>query len=30
MLTAASFLVRYGPDLMDALEAEVARAAGAP
>ncbi len=29
MLTAASFLVRYGPGLVDALEAEVARAAGA-
>ena len=29
VLTAASFLVRYGPDLLDALEAEVARAAGA-
>jgi bacillithiol synthase len=30
MLTAASFLVRYGPGLMDALEAEVARWASAP
>jgi uncharacterized protein YllA (UPF0747 family) len=30
VLTVASFLVRYGPGLMDALEAEVARWAGAP
>jgi bacillithiol synthase len=29
VLTVASFLVRYGPGLLDALEAEVARAAGA-
>ncbi|HEV8264259.1 MAG TPA: bacillithiol biosynthesis BshC [Gemmatimonadales bacterium] len=29
VLTAASFVVRYGPALMDALEAEVARWAGA-
>jgi len=29
VLTVASFLVRYGPGLVDALEAEVARAAGA-
>ena len=30
VLTAASFLVRYGPGLLDALEAEVARWAAAP
>lgn len=30
VLTAASFLTRYGPGLIDALEAEVARWAGAP
>jgi uncharacterized protein YllA (UPF0747 family) len=30
VLTAASFLVRYGPGLVDALEAEVARWAAAP
>jgi uncharacterized protein YllA (UPF0747 family) len=30
VLTAASFLVRYGPGLVDAIEAEVARWAGAP
>lgn len=29
VLTLASFLIRYGPDLIDALEAEVARWAGA-
>jgi uncharacterized protein YllA (UPF0747 family) len=29
VLTIASFLVRYGPGLVDALEAEVARATGA-
>jgi len=28
--TAASFLARYGPELLDALDAEVARWAGAP
>jgi uncharacterized protein YllA (UPF0747 family) len=30
VLTLASFLVRYGPELVDAIEAEVARWAGAP
>jgi uncharacterized protein YllA (UPF0747 family) len=30
VLTVASFLVRYGPELVDAVEAEVARWAGAP
>lgn len=30
VLTAASFLVRYGPALIDAIEAEVARWAGTP
>jgi len=30
VLTAASFLVRYGPGLVDAIDAEVARWAGAP
>jgi len=29
VLTIASFLIRYGPDLVDALEQEVARWAGA-
>jgi len=29
VLTLASFLVRYGPDLVDALDHEVARWAGA-
>src|SRR5437870_4834170 len=29
VLTLASFLVRYGPDLVDALDREVARWAGA-
>ncbi len=30
VLTAASFLARYGPGLVDAIDAEVARWAGAP
>ncbi len=30
VLTVASFLVRYGPGLIDAIESEVARWAGAP
>jgi hypothetical protein len=30
VLTAASFLVRYGPGFVDAIEVEVARWAGAP
>jgi uncharacterized protein YllA (UPF0747 family) len=30
VLTAATFLARYGPGLLDAIEAEVARWAGAP
>ena len=30
VLTVASFLVRYGPEFVDAIEAEVARWAGAP
>jgi len=30
VLTAATFLTRYGPGLLDAIEAEVARWAGAP
>jgi len=30
VLTAASFLVRYGPGLVDTIEVEVARWAGAP
>jgi hypothetical protein len=29
-LTAASFVARYGPELVDAIEAEVARWAGLP
>ncbi|MGH7607177.1 MAG: hypothetical protein ACREME_07545, partial [Gemmatimonadales bacterium] len=30
VLTAASFLVRYGPGFLDAIDAEVARWAAAP
>jgi hypothetical protein len=30
VLTLASFLIRYGPALVDALEQEVARWAGTP
>jgi len=30
VLTLASFLIRYGPGLLDALEREVARWADAP